>query len=110
MARIRELESRVEEHEDTLEAIRRGEVDAVVVTARPGAHRVYTLETADRPYQVLIEQMQEGAVTLGMDGTILYSNRRLSGMLNIPQESVIGQTLHRFMLADDADRFARLLE
>jgi PAS domain S-box-containing protein len=109
LARIRELESKVEEQEDTLEAIRRGEVDAVVVTARPGAHRVYTLETADRPYQVLIEQMQEGAVTLGMDGTILYSNRRLSGMLNIPQESVIGQTLHQFMPADDADRFGLLL-
>ena len=55
--RIRELESQLEESNDTLEAIRRGEIDAVVISDQPGEHRVYTLETADRPYQVLIEQI-----------------------------------------------------
>jgi circadian clock protein KaiB len=37
-------------------------------SAAPG-QQVYTLENADRPYRVLIEQMQEGAVTLTEDGT-----------------------------------------
>ena len=56
--RIAELEARLGEAEDTLEAIRGGEVDAVVV-GRAGSQRIYTLESADRSYRLLIEQMRE---------------------------------------------------
>jgi PAS domain-containing protein len=108
--RIRELERQLEECNDTLEAIRGGEIDAVVVTDRPGEHRVYTLESADRPYQVLIEQMQEGAVTLDADGTVLYCNRRLADMLNIAQERIIGQALQQFLSPDDGAEFSALLQ
>ena len=37
----------------------------------------------------MIEQIQEGAVTLAADGTVLYCNRRLASMLGLPQERVI---------------------
>ena len=107
--RIRELESRLEDSEGTLEAIRRGEVDALVVSGPAEQHRVYTLQSADRPYRVLIEQMQEGAVTLGEDGVVLYCNRRLADMLGMPQERVIGQELQGFLLPADTGRFIRLL-
>jgi PAS domain S-box-containing protein len=107
--RIRELEARLEESEDTLEAIRRGDVDAVVVGGREDQHRVYTLENADRPYRVLIEQIQEGAVTLGSDGTVLYCNRRLAEMLGMPQERVIGQALHYYIAPGEEAAFTRLL-
>ncbi|HEX3861085.1 MAG TPA: PAS domain-containing protein [Stellaceae bacterium] len=106
--RIRELEAQLEESTETLDAIRRGEIDALVITG-PEEHRIYTLETADRPYQAVVEQMQEGAVTLGEDGTILYCNRRLALLLEVPQERVIGQPLSSFLLPDDVPLFARLL-
>jgi PAS domain S-box-containing protein len=106
--RVRELESQVAEYEDTLGAIRRGEIDAVVVSSATGEHQVYTLDSADRPYRVLIEQMQEGAVTISDDGTVLYSNRRLAGMLGVPQERVVGQRLQRFLAPEEAVGFARL--
>jgi PAS domain S-box-containing protein len=108
-ARIRDLENQVKEREETLEAIRHGDIDAIVVHDRFGEPRVYTLETADRPYQMLIEQMQEGAVTLAADGTIIYSNRRLPAMLNVPEQRIIGQTLQRFLSPDDVAGFTRLL-
>ncbi|MBI0539473.1 response regulator [Roseomonas sp. KE2513] len=107
---IRELEGRLQESEDTLDAIRRGEVDALVVGGPVEEHRIYTLESADRPYRVLIEQIQEGTVTLGGDGTILYCNRRLAGMLGMSHERVIGQPLRPFMLPEDRDAFDRLLD
>lgn len=107
--RIQELEARIEESEETLEAIRRGDIDAVVVSGAANEHRVYTLESADRPYRVLIEQIQEGAVTLGDDGTVFYCNRRLAQMLGVPQERVIGRRLQPFVLPDDAAEFTRLL-
>ena len=61
-----ELQDRLREAEETLDAIRNGDVDAVVVGG-PSGQQVYTLENADRPYRVLIEQMQEGAITLSDD-------------------------------------------
>ena len=106
--RIRELEARLEESEETLDAIRRGDIDAVVVGSEQ-ERRVYTLENADRPYRVLIEQIQESAVTLSEDGTVLYCNRRLAELLRTPQERVIGQQLGRYVLASDQADFAGLL-
>ena len=109
-SRIRELEERLRESEDTLDAIRRGEVDALVVGGAVAEHRVYTLESADRPYRVLIEQIQEGAVTLAADGTILYCNRRLAAMLGLAQERITGQSLRPLVTAPDRPAFDRLLE
>lgn len=108
-ARLRELEAELAEARETLEAIRRGEVDALVVSDRAGAHRVYTLETADRSYRFLVEQMQEGAVTLGEDGRILYANGRLAGMLGVPPQAVVGQELARFVLPADVPRLRAML-
>ena len=107
---IRELEARLEECEETLGAIRRGEIDAVVIGDSAIAQRVYTLETADRPYQTLIEQIQEGAITLSADGTVFYCNRRMAEMLDTPQEQVIGHKLQPFFRLDGLQAFERLLE
>ncbi|MEA2791050.1 MAG: hypothetical protein QOG73_3456, partial [Acetobacteraceae bacterium] len=106
--RVRELESQVAEYEETLGAIRRGEVDALVVSNKAGEHQVYTLDSADRPYRVLIEQMQEGAITISNDGMVLYCNRRVANMLGVPQERVVGHRLQRFLAPEEAVGFARL--
>ena len=108
--RIRELEERLQDSEDTLDAIRRGEVDALVVGHAVEEHRVFTLESADRPYRVLIEQIQEGALTLGEDGAVLYCNQRLAEMLGVRQERVTGQLLRPWVLPDDLDAYGRLLD
>jgi PAS domain S-box-containing protein len=109
MERIRELQARLEECEDTLGAIRRGEIDAIVVEDPPGIQKVYTLESADRPYRLLIEQIQEGAVTLDADGTVVYCNRRLAEMLHIGHEHLIGRSLQPFVFPGDSTAFANLL-
>ena len=106
---IRELEARLEESEETLEAIRRGDFDAVVVQGPGQATQVYTLENADRPYRALIEQIQEGALTLSLEGTVLYCNPRLAEMLGVRQERVMGQQLDAFVSATDRTGFAHLL-
>ena len=53
--------------------IRRGEVDALVVSGEAG-DRVFTLKGANHAYRLLIEQTSEGAVTLAADETILFCN------------------------------------
>ena len=107
--RIAELEARLREAEETLDAIRAGEVDAVVVGEEDGPQRVYTLQTADRPYRVLIEEIQEGAVTLGEEGIVLYCNRALAAILRTPLERVIGARISDFAPPEGRVALARLL-
>ena len=95
------LRARLEELEDTLRAIRSGEVDALVISDAQGEH-VYTLKGADQPYRVLVETMNEGTATVAPDGKVLYSNNRFAAMLKMPLEQVIGNSM-RFHIAE-ADR------
>ncbi len=105
---VEELRARLLEAEETLDAIREGEVDAVVVGG-PDGQQVYTLESADRPYRVLIEQMQEGAVTLGGDGIILYANQRFSEIVRERREALIGKEAGRYFAGADGELFRRRL-
>jgi len=89
---FRELRARLEEAEQTLDAIRSGDVDALVVSSDEG-EKVYTLKGADEPYRIFVEQMHEGAVTLSSDGTILYCNQAFANMAGSPLERVIGTAL-----------------
>jgi PAS domain S-box-containing protein len=102
-AEIARLRQRLAEAEETIEAIRTGGVDAFVVEDDLG-HRVYTLGTADRPYRVLVESMNEGALTLSADGIILYCNPRFARLLALPREQVTARALREFV--SDADRSA----
>lgn len=100
MAEIDRLQSQLIEAKDTLEAIRTGQVDALVVTGQDG-HSLYTLKSADLAYRVFVEQMNEGAVTLNSDGLILYSNSKFSSMINRPLSEVLGKPFSMFILQRD---------
>ena len=74
---LQELTSRTMESEETLRAILSGEVDGLVVKTAEG-DSVFTLSGADFPYRIMVETMNEGAITLASDGTILYCNQRFA--------------------------------
>ena len=89
------LARRLQEAEETLAAIRAGTVDAFVVQ-EDGTPRVFTLETADRPYRILVENMQQAAVNVDARGIISYCNGRLAEWLHLPQEKFMGAPLPAF--------------
>lgn len=103
-----ELQDRLREAEETLDAIRNGDVDAVVVGG-PSGQQVYTLENADRPYRVLIEQMQEGAITLSDEGIILYCNHRFAALVGADREALIGEPIERFLPETELFAFRHLM-
>ena len=90
------LLARLEELEETLRAIRSGEVDALVVETA-GEDRVFTLKSADQTYRLMVEQMQKGAATLSADSVVLYCNPFLAALLDMPLESVLGKPLSDFL-------------
>ena len=100
---FRLLTTRLAEADETLRAIRSGEVDVVLVTAKKGV-QLFTLDGAEHAYRVLIESMNEGALMLTADKTILYANRCFARMVKWPLEQVTGTAFRRFL--SDADRAA----
>jgi len=92
--RFSELQSRLVEAEDTLNAIRNGTVDALVVRT-PRGEQLFTLKGADQTYRVLVEGMNEGALTL-RHGIISYCNNRFAEMSRTPMEKSVWYADIRF--------------
>jgi len=89
---VGELRGKVRELEETLDAIRSGEVDAIVVS-KGDSRQVYTLNGADHPYRALVENIGEGALTLSRTGMILYTNTRFAEMVQVSPENVPGTSI-----------------
>lgn len=108
MSALEQQRARLEEAEETLRAIRSGEVDALVV-AGPQGEQVFTLAGAEHAYRILVETMTEGAATLHDDGIIYYCNARLGAMLKLPLEKIIGLRLQQFITPAQTAVFKELL-
>ncbi|MFA4904773.1 MAG: sigma 54-interacting transcriptional regulator [Desulfobaccales bacterium] len=106
---LQELTSRMMEVEETLRAIRGGEVDGLVVSTVEG-DRVFTLSGADHPYRVMVETMNEGAVTLASDGTILFCNQRFADIVQGSLEKVLGSSIYQYISSTDLQVFKALVE
>lgn len=104
---IAALRLQLEEANDTINAIRTGQVDALVVKGEKG-HELFTLKSADQTYRVFIEKMTEGALTLNGKGIILYSNSRFAAMLGLPLSAVVGVSFNKFVAADQKEIFTNL--
>jgi PAS domain S-box-containing protein len=109
LAEIARLRSQLAEVNDTLEAIRTGQVDALVVNGANG-HELYTLKTADHAYRAFIEQMTEGAVTLNAAGLIIYCNSRLSKLVNTPLSGVLGSEFAKYITPECQEAYKDLFE
>lgn len=104
---LEELRYQLWEANETIEAIRNGQVDALVVAGEAG-HQLYTLKSADQTYRVFIENMTEGAVTINPKGIILYSNSQFARMVNQPLNEVIGKAFKSFIKLELQDEFEKL--
>ncbi len=105
---LEEMRARLADAEEMLRAIRHGEVDALLVVDESG-ERVYTLRSADAPYRALVEQMQEGAVSVNTSGDIVYANMRFAAFVEVPLERVIGASIDAFVDGDDRETLRGLI-
>jgi PAS domain S-box-containing protein len=103
-AQVAETSARLAEAEETLRAIRSGEVDALVVEG-PEGDSVYTLVGAERPYRLLVETMNEGAVTIDAAGVVLYCNLRFAEMLGRDLENVMGSSIQDRIVPESRGAF-----
>src|SRR5947207_11256476 len=104
---IEELRLQLQEANETINAIRTGQIDALLVSTETSP-QLYTLKSADQTYRVFIEKMKEGAVTLDKYGVILYCNSQFASMIGIPLAMVIGMRFSDFVPIQYAKYFNEL--
>src|SRR5688572_7035268 len=102
-----ELANRLEEAEQLIEAIKAGEVDAFALN-RNNQHEIFTLQSGDFGYRMLVENITEGALTLSEDGLIVYTNNYFHEIISIPYEQVIGKYIFNFIHTDSKETFNEL--
>jgi signal transduction histidine kinase len=99
----RSVRARLLDAEATLDAIRSGGVDALVVSGPKGAQTL-SIGGAAHPYYTLLDAMNDGAALLDQRGTILFGNRRLAELAHRPLSSLRGSRFQRLVApADRAD-------
>ena len=103
------LRDRLAEAEETLNAIRSGEVDAIVVGG-PEGDRIFTLTGADHSYRVLMDAMSQGVATLGDRHLVTYCNSRFAELLGAPVEKIVGTSLLALVPESAGRRLSALLE
>jgi PAS domain S-box-containing protein len=104
-----ELRIRLAETEETLRAIQEYMVDAFVVNRENGI-QVVTLNEAEIPYRMMVESMNEGAVTLIPDGTVFYCNGRFGEMIGADCENLIGTPFHTLIAPEEQGTLEAILE
>lgn len=107
--RIIELENRLGEAEQLIEAIKAGEVDAFAMN-RNNKHEIFTLESGDYAYRMLVESFNQGAVTLTEDGLIVYTNSYFHKLLELPYDGTIGKSIFSFIESGSRDIFIELFK
>jgi PAS domain S-box-containing protein len=100
------LRIQLDEAEQTLQAIRKGEVDALVVD-----DAVYTLDSANaasnRLRSDVLAQMKDAAVAVDLDGRLIFLNAAAESQYGATASAALGhplEQLYRVRWYDDADR------
>ena len=106
---LAELRAQLHEAQETIEAIRSGGVDSLVI-GPPGQEQVYSVASADRTYRLLVEAMSEGAVTVSPRGLILEANPRLGAMTGHGGTELTGTAVFDLVAAAHRAEFTRLLD
>ncbi|RYG22074.1 MAG: PAS domain-containing protein [Chitinophagaceae bacterium] len=105
---LAEIRAQLDEANDTIDAIRSGQIDALVVRGKDG-HQLFTLKSTDQTYRIFIEQMTESAITLNGEHKVLYSNSQFANLLQLPLEKVIGRSFIKFIRPQDISYVEKLI-
>lgn len=106
-AEIESLKEQLYESKSIVDAIKQGDVDALVVTSN-GTPQLYSLETADYTFRLLIEKFGQGALSISRNGLILYCNDFFAKLIGIPSEKIIGKYIYEYF--EHEDNFVALIE
>lgn len=99
---------RAAESKEIVLAIRRGQIDALVMAGKNG-DEVITLQGAEHPYRVLVETINDGVATLDTNGVILYANSRFAAIFRVRVQKLIGLSLQSELSIANREKLRKLI-
>jgi PAS domain S-box-containing protein len=93
---VERLHARLIELEETVASICIGSADTILISTVEG-EKVYTLKTAEQPYRLFVEGMNQGAALLSEDDTILYCNQAFADIVEGAAEAVVGKKIQVYL-------------
>lgn len=109
ISEIEDLKHRLSESDQLIDAIKAGEVDAFAINSADKPE-IYTLQSGDYAYRVLVEEFSEGALNVTEEGTIVYTNAYFFELLGLSYEQVIGALIFDFIHPDSLESFKFLFQ
>jgi PAS domain S-box-containing protein len=107
LSEIEALKAKLAEADQLIQAIKAGEVDAFAIGSDT-VPEIYTLQSGDYAYRLLIEEIGEGALNVTEDGLIVYTNRTFHELVGLPYEKVIGTNVFEYIHEDSRAHFKEL--
>jgi PAS domain S-box-containing protein len=107
---IESLRQQLQDAEELRHAISHGQVDAFVVGASDDSKRVLMLSGAYARYRQLVEDMQQGAVTVSQSGEIMFANHAFAAMTGLAPIDLFRVPLTRYLAPSDAANAGALLQ
>lgn len=104
---IEALKSQLFDANSIIDAIKYGEVDALVLHS-DGSPQIYSMKSADYTYRILIEKLGEGALSIAHNGLILYCNDYFGKLVNISSEKITGSYIFDYF--EDPSEFDALIK
>jgi two-component system NarL family sensor kinase len=96
------------ESEEIVLAIRRGKIDALVMSGANG-DQVLTSQGAEHPYRVLVESINDGVATLDAAGVILYANSRFGAIFRASAGDFVGTPLQSHVSRSNRETLQSLI-
>jgi PAS domain S-box-containing protein len=107
---VQSASAKLFEAEEVCRALRSGEVDAVVVGSADEQKRVLLMSGAYARYRQIVEDMEQGAVTVTASGEILFANHAFAGMVGQSLLDVFRTPLARYVAQEHHGRLQTLLQ
>ena len=106
---IESLKQQLEDAEELRHAISAGSVDAFVVGQSEDSKRVLLLSGAYARYRQLVEDMQQGALTMSRSGEIMFSNHAFAELVGVRPIDLFRVPLHGYLAPSDRPKLDGLL-
>jgi PAS domain S-box-containing protein len=104
-----DLKQQLEGYRELVDAIKNGEVDALAIN-KDGKHDVFTLQSNDFVYRVLVENFGESALTVTEAGLIIYANNAFEKLLGCSTSSIIGTEIHSLVSPKFREDFRKIFQ
>jgi PAS domain S-box-containing protein len=106
---IQSLRQQLDDAEELRHAISAGSVDAFVVGPSDDSKRVLMLSGAYARYRQLVEDMQQGAVTVSRSGEIMFTNHAFADLVGLRPIDLFRVPLHSYVAPGERPGFEALL-